>query len=174
MSKLVNTRVLEICHGEWVVQFEGGLNGWVQLGDTFTIEAVSTQAVQFSRNYNVSWNWRLYYGTGSATILTQAGIQSLVSSSLTSTKNGTYAFAAGNYKYFAWADSLGSPTAVNGFFASGFPVAMAGPAEGYNNLDSNGWYYDAVNVTNSFLQPTVYRVYRTLNTLGGTINITVS
>ena len=39
MSKLVNTRVLEICPGEWVVQFEGGLNGWVQLGDTFTTEA---------------------------------------------------------------------------------------------------------------------------------------
>ena len=35
----VATRVLEICPGEWVVQFEGGLNGWVQLGDTFTTEA---------------------------------------------------------------------------------------------------------------------------------------
>ena len=39
MSKLVNTRVLEICPGEWVVQFEGGLNGWVQLGDTFATQA---------------------------------------------------------------------------------------------------------------------------------------
>ena len=40
MSKLVNTRVLEICEGEWIVQFAGGLNGWTQLGDeTFATEA---------------------------------------------------------------------------------------------------------------------------------------
>lgn len=39
MSKLVNTRVIEICPGEWVVQFAGGLNGWVQLGDTFATQA---------------------------------------------------------------------------------------------------------------------------------------
>ena len=39
MSKLVNTRVLEICPGEWVVQFEGGLNGWTTFSDTFATEA---------------------------------------------------------------------------------------------------------------------------------------
>jgi len=31
----VATRVIEIDTGSWVVQFSGGLNGWVQLGDTF-------------------------------------------------------------------------------------------------------------------------------------------
>ena len=39
MSKLVNTRVLEICPGEWVVQFEGGLNGWTTFSDTFATQA---------------------------------------------------------------------------------------------------------------------------------------
>ena len=39
MSRLVNTRVLEICPGEWVVQFEGGLNGWTTFSDTFTTES---------------------------------------------------------------------------------------------------------------------------------------
>jgi hypothetical protein len=38
MSK-VATRVIEINSGEWVVQFEGGLDGWVQLGDVFATEA---------------------------------------------------------------------------------------------------------------------------------------
>jgi len=38
MDELVETRVIEICPGEWVVQFQGGLNGWVQLGDTFPTE----------------------------------------------------------------------------------------------------------------------------------------
>ena len=40
MSELVPTRVLEICPGEWIVQFAGGLTGWTQLGDeTFATEA---------------------------------------------------------------------------------------------------------------------------------------
>ena len=30
---------MEICPGEWVVQFEGGLNGWTTFSDTFTTEA---------------------------------------------------------------------------------------------------------------------------------------
>lgn len=39
MGELVKTRVIEICDGEWVVQFEGGLNGWVTLGDSFPTQA---------------------------------------------------------------------------------------------------------------------------------------
>ena len=34
----VETRVIEVCPGEWIVQFSGGLNSWVQLGDTFATE----------------------------------------------------------------------------------------------------------------------------------------
>jgi hypothetical protein len=34
MSKLVNTRVLEMCPGEWVVQFES-IRGWTTFSDTF-------------------------------------------------------------------------------------------------------------------------------------------
>ena len=141
---------------------------------TFRIQGTNTQSNIFTLDYNVTWAWKLYYGTGVATTLTEAGIQSLASSALATNKNGNYSFAAGNYKYFAWADSLGSPTAINGFFSGGFPVAMAGASEGYNNTDSNGWNYDAVNVTNTFGITTTYRVYRTLNVLGGAINITVS
>ncbi len=36
MSELVPTRVIEICPGEWVVQFSGGLNGWTTFSDVFT------------------------------------------------------------------------------------------------------------------------------------------
>jgi hypothetical protein len=39
MSELVPTRVVEICHGEWVVQFAGGLSGWTTFSDTFATQA---------------------------------------------------------------------------------------------------------------------------------------
>jgi len=40
MSELVPTRVVEIEPGAWIVQFAGGFNRWMQLGDkTFATEA---------------------------------------------------------------------------------------------------------------------------------------
>ena len=38
MSKLVNTRVIEICPGEYVAQFLGGLGRWQTFSDTFETE----------------------------------------------------------------------------------------------------------------------------------------
>ena len=39
MSELVPTRVVEICPGEWVVQFAGGVGGWTTFSDTFATRA---------------------------------------------------------------------------------------------------------------------------------------
>lgn len=54
MSRLVNTRVLEISPREWVVQFEGGLNGWTTFSDTFTTEA---EALSFEAEQIASADW---------------------------------------------------------------------------------------------------------------------
>jgi len=39
MTEICDTRVVEICSGEWIAQFMGGF-GWTQLGD----ETFSTQS----------------------------------------------------------------------------------------------------------------------------------
>ena len=39
MCELVPTRVLEICPGEWVVQFAGGVGVWTTFSDTFATRA---------------------------------------------------------------------------------------------------------------------------------------
>lgn len=44
----VATRVLEICPGEWVVQFEGQVNGWTTFSDTFASKARSFEADQIA------------------------------------------------------------------------------------------------------------------------------
>ena len=46
MSEPVETRIIEVCSGEWIVQFSGGLNSWVQLGDTFATEAEAKAFLQ--------------------------------------------------------------------------------------------------------------------------------
>jgi len=35
MQDVIALRVTEICPGEWVVQFEGGPDGWTTFSDTF-------------------------------------------------------------------------------------------------------------------------------------------
>jgi hypothetical protein len=140
--------------------------------------ATNTHSATFdSSNTTVNWYWRLYYGISANTTLTEAQIEALSSSTLVSTKNATYAFAATNYKYFSWADSLGSPTASTGFkdTATNLAVAMADSSDdaAYSNVQ-NGWSYALVSVTNTNGITTNYRVYRTKNTLGSTINIQVS
>jgi len=39
MPNPVETRVIEVCEGQWVVQFSGGLGGWTTFSDTFATEA---------------------------------------------------------------------------------------------------------------------------------------
>jgi hypothetical protein len=45
--KLINTRVIEIFPDGWVVQFEGGLDGWTTFSDVFTTQS---EAKAFEQN----------------------------------------------------------------------------------------------------------------------------
>ena len=146
--------------------------------NSWRARATNSQGTQFfSSNYTVNWFWRLYYGISASETLNEAGIEGLSSSALLSTEVGTYSFAATNYKYFAWANDLGSPTAATGFkdASTGLAVAMADVGDNgfYSNLE-NGWYYGLVSVTNANGIATNYRVYRSKNQLGSTISIIVS
>lgn len=145
---------------------------------TYQVGAINTQGNAFlSALYTATWYWRRYAGTNANGTLTQAQIKALVTNSLSATPNGTFALVAGDYKYFAWADSLGSPTAVTGFkdTATNLTVAMADSTDNaaYSNVQ-NGWSYALVSVTNVNGITTNYRVYRTKNILGGSISIQVS
>ena len=140
--------------------------------------ATNTQNAVFnSGNATVSWSWRLYHGTSNSVILTEANIKALANSSLTTSRSATYSMAAGGYKYFCWPDSFGSPTAVTGFkdTATNLSVSMADSSDNaaFSNVQ-NGWSYALVSVTNANGVTTNYRVYRTKNILGGSINIQVS
>jgi hypothetical protein len=143
----------------------------------FTLSATDSNGGSLSRTYTSYWRWRVYYGTSSSTTLDESGIEGLASSLLTSSETDTYSFAAGDYKYFAWPDSFGSPTASTGFkdTSTNLAVAMADSTDNaFFSNEQNGWYYGTVSVTNTYGQTTTYRVYRTKNVLGGSINIQVS
>jgi hypothetical protein len=142
-------------------------------------QATNTQlGVFLSSLFTVNWFWRKYFGTNSATTLNESQIEALINNPLSASLVGSYSFAAGDYKYFCWPDSFGSPSAgpfPNGFVSGGFSVSMASVLDNpfYSNTQ-NGWSYGLVSVTNINGVATNYRVYRTLNTLGSTVIITVN
>lgn len=125
----------------------------------FRITGTNTQASTFTRNYNVNWYFKVYYGESAATSLGEGGIEGLRVNLLTSTANRTYAFLGGDYKYMCWSTTLGTKS---NFFDvdTGFAVAMEPPV--------------TINITNAFGVSQDYYVYRTTNPLVGAINIQVS
>jgi hypothetical protein len=50
MGDRIALRVLEICPSEWVVQFEGGLDGWTTFSDVFDNEADARAWMQEQAN----------------------------------------------------------------------------------------------------------------------------
>ena len=140
--------------------------------------AANTQGTVFSSGlFTVGWYWRMFAGTSTNGALTASQVQALAGNALASSKNSTVGFAGGGYKYFAWPDSFGAPTAGTGFkdTATNLAVAMADSTDNtaYSSTQ-NGWSYASVSVTNANGIATIYRVYRTKNVLGSSINIQVS
>jgi hypothetical protein len=145
-----------------ITRTTAGLQRWIISGKTI-------KGATISRNFNVNWYNRVYYGTSSATTLTTNEITGLTTSVLTNTANRTHSLAAGDYKYICIPTALTNPTLFKDA-STNLTVAMAGPSEGYNTLN-NGYYVDQVVVTNAFGINITYNVYRTKNILGGTLSI---
>jgi len=128
-------------------------------GHQFRIDATNIQAGNFSRNYNIVWNYRRFYGESLTTPLVEADIESLRVSELSGSFAGTYNFLGGGYKYICHEATMGTLTVFK---------------DQSTNLDVPFEIPYLVSVTNSFGVTRNYRVYRSTNILGGAINIIAS
>ncbi len=113
-----------------------------------------------------------FFGYSPLTTLTEAQIIAISNAPLPNTfvsgdSLGTYTFGSSStvsdYFYFWWPDSFTVPQATIGFklVSSGFPVPMAGPAEGFTDGPTNGWYYKNITVDG-----TPGKLYRTFYQVG--------
>ena len=125
----------------------------------FRIRGQNTLFDHFECNYDLDWDWRLYYGEGAAGPLDEVMVKALRVSALAAAFAGDYVFLAGNYKYVCYPSVYGlAANFVDA--ATGFGVPM------------DAMY--VVNITNAFGQTTPYNVHRTWNILGSAITIQVS
>jgi hypothetical protein len=134
----------------------GAITKTTATNNIFRISSVDTKGNTFQRTYTVNWYWRVYHGVSSDAALDATGIAALTSN-LASNPAGTYAMAAGGYKYFAFPSTMTVNTFTDA--QTNFNVAMEAPYQ--------------VSITNAFGQTTTYNVYRSTNVLGSSINIIV-
>lgn len=156
----------------------GSITNIVPSSNSWRASAINTQSnVFYSSNDTVYWYYRIFYGTSALLNLNASQIQGLSNSPLSAGFGGTFSFGLGNYKYFCYPNSFGSPTTGTGFkdASNNFAVAMADVNDDtfYSNTQ-NGWSYGLVSVTNGLGITASYRVYRTKNSLSGSINIIIS
>jgi hypothetical protein len=142
----------------------------------WTVSGTNTESGGFSRTFTVSWLWKAYAGTSASATLDASGIQALADfASLTSTPLRTYSLSVGGYKYVAFPDSFATPSLWKDP-ATGFNVPLATVIDNaaYSHTDSAGNQYAIVSVTNANSVTTNFRVYRSQNTLGGSLSLQVS
>jgi len=125
---------------------------------TWRISGINTHSVTFTRNFSVQWMWKKYWGTNAATSLTSSDVLALANNALGTGAAGTYAFVAGDYKYFCIPSSWSQPTNFKDH-DTGFAIDMQSPA--------------TLSVTNSQGIATNYKIYRTTYVLTDAINIDV-
>lgn len=136
----------------------------------FNITGTDTEATEFTRALTLTWLWRRYYGANASPTLTEAAIEALASSGLATGYAGTYSMPAGGYKYICFAHAAGGQINSVKDANTGFDVPMAAGTF----TDGGGFGFEKVSVTNAQGVTTDVRVYRTFNSLGGAITLTVT
>ena len=126
--------------------------------NTWRLSAKNTKNQTISRNFNVYWRWKTYYGTSDLETLTADQIKSLTSSSLDSNFSGNKSVAGGGYKYFAYPVEFGLKTRFIDSI-NGFAVAME--------------QHTVVSITNTYGVSTDYYLHRTTNPIVGSLIVTV-
>jgi len=145
---------------------------------SWQIKGTDTEASTYTRNTSRSWRWRFHWGDAPMsgyTGLTSSDILNLDNDEITASVVRSPVYAAVDpplYKYYTFPDD---GFALNNITLVGFDVDMAGVAQGYDDGydvgSTRNIYYKLVSHTNSYGVTKDYKVYRTLNELGGNITL---
>ena len=127
--------------------------------ETYTISATNTQGGALSRNFSITWKFKLYYGENASPTLTETDIEALRIGQLATSSSGTYNYLEGGYKWLAYPTTFGLKTTFKDT-STLLNVAMEAPI--------------TIAITNSFGITQNYYLHRTTNVLGGSISIAVS
>jgi len=135
--------------------------------NVFNIYGRKRTNMLFTASDSIIWAWRGFFGSSTATTLT-SGDTSAFSNYFFTTVSKTYSFTGSGYKYIIIPNFLDITTFRDS--STNLNVAMAGIEDGYTSAGVSN-YYLPMTIVNAYGKSTTYRVYRTKNNLGGSINI---
>lgn len=124
----------------------------------FKFYCTNTKDREVSVSVNYSWRHRIFFGESTSTSLTEATIKTLRINGIQASYLGQYSMIAGGYKYICVPVDMGVPSRFRDV-STGLLVPFEDPY--------------AVNVTNQYGLSIAYNVFRTVNVLGGSINIEI-
>jgi hypothetical protein len=141
---------------------------------TYSITAQTTAGIIIQSYYNIKWNYGVYYGASTQSLLTTYGGFYSYQKNLNGTINGSYILPGGTfstYKYILVPDSF---SAINNITWNNIPLAMADNTDGYTS-SVNNLYYNYVNFNNFYGKSSNYKIYRTKNMMAATMsNVIIS
>lgn len=125
---------------------------------TFTLTA-SEGGNTDTATTSVAWRPRVYYGATAVVVDTEVEIEALASSALASSRAATLSLTAGSgeYLFYAFPSSYGTPTFTVGGFSGGFSLVAS-----------------AVSVTNAYGVTQNYDVWRSDNPNLGSVSVVVT
>jgi len=126
----------------------------------FSCTADSAQVTGKTDSVTVVWRPRVYYGVSAAGTYNEAFIEALATSALASSRTRTINYSgagAGDFLFYAFPTSYGTPTFTVGGFAGGFELAGS-----------------AVSVTNAYGNIQNYDLWKSVNDALGTVSVAVT
>lgn len=126
------------------------------------ITGTNSNAINFTRDFTVNWQYMKYHGKNIAASLTEADIEALATAALSATQAGTYSFTTSGAPEHLWIAYPALLGALSSFLDvnTGFPVPFEAP--------------QTVSVTNALGVTTNYSAYRSTNQVAGAFTIAAS
>lgn len=138
---------------------------------TYEIRVDRKNKTRIPKYTDIEWAYRIYYGSSTGTAVTPLTVTTSFSSILATQSVGTFTISGTQgYKYFAVPNN--NSFSFTNMTYYNLPIALA-YTQSYT-LVENGNNYGTISLTNSFSVNTIYRVYRTLNQINGTLSVNIT
>lgn len=158
--------------GSTVINFASAVTRTIPTTYNYQIKAQRTNSSYFTKDFLITWAYKVYNGTSTNTTITSADALLMTGVVRPSITNITYAFGTGGYKYFVIPNNMPNPTLFRDN-ATNLSVGMADSTDGYTDTNGGVYSFKYLSITNAFSIVQTYRVYRTKYVLGGAINIII-
>ena len=139
---------------------------------TYSISAQTTAGIIIETYSTIRWNYGVYYGNSTQSLLTDYHNFISYQTSLNGLSLGRYTLPGGTYSTYKYIMVPDSFVTISNILWNGLPVVLADLTDGYT-FSSNNLNYNFINFSNVNGISSNYKIYRTKNMLAATMSINI-